>query len=223
MITERDMKILSFIDRFQFTKRRFIKELYFSSNTEKGACKASYDRINKLKKAGLIKKIDDLWSREHIYLLTFKGAQSLTMYGEKPTVHKTIAWNNFMHNEMIQRVLMEFVVLGHRRFMSERDFIRFTKKSELIPDLVLVKDDDRFIYIEIELEEKSVSRLTDRAQRLTLEPNLAGVLYVCGSPRIENKVNRAYLESSKKINFFCIEESHFFKNAKTFCKEILHA
>lgn len=221
IITERDMKILKFIDRFQFSKRRFIKEIYFSTNTPLGAEKASYDRLTKLCQEGFLKKTRDLRNREHIYLLNSKAIDFLAGYGENPSSQSNLAWSKFVHNEMIQRVLIEFTKLGQRRFLSERDFVKYAKRTNLIPDLVLVTDEDKLIYIEIELEEKNYAELTTRAESFALEKNLKSVLYVCGNKRVENKVQEAFRRATNKVNLYCIEESHFFNNAKTFCQEVL--
>ena len=222
MITERDMKMLRFINRFNFSKRKTLQEIYFGHNSKKGATQAINKRLLGLVRGGFLNSDKDLRSRSNVYFLTKKGADFLQSYGIPANSYQALSWSTYIHNDTAQKVLVEFFKQGHRRFLSEKDYKAFAKSGGVIPDLVLIHDDNTFSYIEIELEEKTKARYLERLNQFELDPNMRHLIYLCSMERVALKIARLHKDNELNHSLYSLNIEHFLKNPTYFIGEIRH-
>jgi hypothetical protein len=221
MITERDFKILKFINRFNYATRSTIQDLYFTKNSKEGGLQMANRRLLRLKRADLLNRERDFRTGEYIYFLSKKGVHYAREKGLDASEYSSIRWGTYVHNDTIQKVFLEFVKAGHTKFITEKEFRIMNGIKSNIPDLILSHNKSRFSFLEIELEEKKLERLKVKLKAFSEIKNLKKVLYICLLPRVVKKIIRTAneLEITELVLATTIED--FFENPEVYTFDLL--
>jgi hypothetical protein len=173
-LTERDISILKFINQFGFCEIQHIQRRFFLKIPR------SYQIMQRLVKAGLIKHVRVFFSHPGFFLLSDKGAY----YTELPALDH-ITLGNYLHYLTIIEVYLR---LNQRysniEWISERELIHnkligeFSKRWH-IADGILIFSDDRKIAIEVELNFKGMHRTEQILKEYSAQFSIHEVWYFC--------------------------------------------
>ena len=182
-LTERDMKILRFINEFGFCEMPQIEKRF---GMKKPRC---YQVIRRLIDAKLITHQRIFYGRHGVLYLTKQGAACTDL----PPI-KGIAKDSYIHQLTvidIHTILRERFIdsswLSERRIRYEKFMDGIGKEGFHLPDAILIDPNFGQIAIEVELTMKSKKRLEDILWDYMLHKDIKEVWYYC-APDIVNKV-----------------------------------
>lgn len=189
MLTERDLNILKFVNQFGFSNTAYVTSCLFSNNSEKTAYYVARRRIAALYKKGLLKKQDNIIGVEEVFTLSQTGSKILTDLGiDELRKLERINWGEFNHDSEIQKVYLRFRELGFTRFYSERKAKEHSPFGDLIPDLVMIRDDNKALMIEVELTRKSFKRMEEKLKQYSSSNLVKKLVYICKTEAIKKAI-----------------------------------
>lgn len=189
-ITERDIKILKYLNEFGFSVTKLIQKAIFYNQSLRGGYVSARNRISVLNKLGLIKIHDNIFCKEQVLGLTSFGANFVqNLGGNKMEVIKNLNDKELTHDFKIQNVYLRFRNLGYSNFLSERKIKDQNLFNKLQPDLVMIKNDNKAVMIEIELTQKSKSRIDKILTNYSNNQYTNMLLYICSKEAIKNAVS----------------------------------
>jgi hypothetical protein len=180
MITERDNKILFFLNDFGFARSSIIADLLFSHATEKSKKQICFQRLKRLFSDGLLLREKEFRFGEFIYRLSRKGAAYLNEIGHATyPVLVSMGWRGIIHSDYILQVFIYLRKKSNFNFYSERDLRNKKYFNKHVPDLVVQIDQNTFYAFEIEVEQKSNERLLKKFKEGNSLPSIEKIVYIC--------------------------------------------
>lgn len=200
-LTERDLRILQFINIFGFCETQHLSELF----------KISSKRTNQLTKRlandGYLIKERLFHNQSAIYRLTLKGAQLTTL----PPLSK-ISLGSYHHTIALIIVYLKVLKkypnctwIGERYLLNQKFESGVGKKGHIADALLRI--DDKTVALEIELSLKSVERLLAIIREYGTNMNITEVWYFC-SKEVLNKLKKiaSHISYLKLYNLECLED-----------------
>lgn len=197
MVTERDINIMRFVNQFGFSSIPIIKKTFFKHIDDNSARVMAQRRLTVLKNYGFVKELKNQITRHNIYSMTESGLGVLEANNHeclKPVNH--VNWGEFQHDFEIQNVYVRFRDLGYLRFYSERKAKEKMPFGDLIPDLIIFRNDDKALMIEVEMTRKSFKRMEEKLRQYSDSPYMFSLLYLCGNPAIA----KAIIDTAQKFD-----------------------
>lgn len=173
-LTERDMRILSFINDFGFCEMPQIEKMF-------GLVKPrSYQIIQRLIAAGLVKHERVFHGRHGIYRLSKKGAS----HTDLPALAR-VSLAHYNHSLAVLDVYLHLSKshpdaewLSERHLIHQKYFDGLGKRGHL-PDGILLFSDEKKIAIEVELRLKAKMRIESILKWYTTQFDFSEVWYFC--------------------------------------------
>lgn len=185
LITNRDIKIMKFINEFGFCEMPQIEKRF---NLKKPR---SYQIMQRLIKEGLVLHQYIFRHKHGVYHLTRAGAS----YTDLPML-KYVSLGSYLHQLTVVNVYLELIQrFPNATWISERRLKRdkFLEKGFFSPghvaDGMLIFPDDKKIAIEVELAMKAKDRLKGIIDNYAIDCSIDAVWYYC-APEIVDKVKR---------------------------------
>lgn len=195
MITDRDMKILRFINIFGYSFINVMGQTFFSSDITARA------RLSKLFKSGFLnKKKTNLLSPRYAFYLS-----SESQYFLKQNSEKILTAN--VKESRIQHLMIEqtsYFYLSQIGTVERTTVANHYKELNHIPDMIYTDDKNRKFYIECEVSVKSKSNY-DESLTKTLRDNPYAIIYVTETPSKAKTIAKA-MPISEKLFFICIDD-----------------
>lgn len=175
VITKRDIQLLKFINEVGFCNILHIEQ--FLNLTRR----RSYQLIERLQKAALVRRVGPYFGRYHIYLLTIPGAA----YTDLPAlIHVPIS--KFAHDLKLIQLYFELrttypeaALLTERQLAQQKYGNGVGQKGHLADGLLLFSD--KRVAIELELSVKSRRRLEKIFAEYGTQFDIDEVWYFCAS------------------------------------------
>jgi predicted transcriptional regulator len=186
LLTERDMKIMRFINEFGFCEMPQIEKMFGLRKPR------NYKVMQRLVKAELVMHEYVLRNRHGIYRLTREGAECT----DYPML-KYVSLGSYLHQLTVVDVYLKLMQrFPDATWISERQLKReqyikgsFTRYGH-VADGMLIFPDEKKIAIEVELTMKGKDRLDKIIRSYIRNREINGVWYYC-SPDIVNRVKKA--------------------------------
>ncbi len=174
-LTERDIRILHFINDFGFCEMPQIEKMF-------GLVKRrSYQIIQRLTASGLVKHERVFHGRHGIYRLTKKGAS----HTDLPALAR-ISLAHYNHSLAVLDVYLYLRTnhpnaewLSERHLIQEKYFDGLGKRGHLPDGILLLPGDDKKIAIEVELRTKAKARIESILKWYTTQFDFTEVWYFC--------------------------------------------
>ena len=190
MITDRDINIMRFVNQFGFSSISIIKSTFFKHINDNSGRVMTQRRLKVLKKRGFIKEIENHLTNHNIYSITESGRSVLDARGfETVKPVSQINWGEFQHDFEILKIYVRFRDLGYLKFYTERKAKEQMPFGDLVPDLIMFRNDDKALMIEIELTRKTFKRMEEKLKQYADSPYMFSLLYICGTPAIAKALN----------------------------------
>lgn len=186
MLTQRDARILVFINRFGFLCARHVIK-YFTLNE-----RVAYRRIAAMEREGYLHRRRVIPGRPKVLLLTQKAVETV------PTNHARarIRLQTVEHDLLVADVLLALDLRYGSRFKTEREIRSETGISAKaqIPD-ALIYSGERLIALEVENSYKPAARHQKIIRRYIRRREIGEVLYVCYNQQQAKRI----LEIARKM------------------------
>ncbi|MBT3981043.1 MAG: hypothetical protein HOE90_06795 [Bacteriovoracaceae bacterium] len=210
MITDRDIKVLRFLNEFGFARTSVINDLFFKDRCP-SVCSR---RLKILFNQKLLMTSKDIRSTENIYRISIDGINILKNFQiDLFPFKKGFPLGTFIHDDYVQRVLLKFCFAGFKQFISEKRMKRKKIFDEHVPDLLILLSSDRHVFIEVELSYKSKKRLKEKLEEIQRYPLNELTIYFCIDEELENRINLVIKENNlRPQNFLTCNLAEFLKD-----------
>ncbi len=190
-ITDRDITLLKFLNEFGFSGTKLIQRAIFNKQSERGAYVTARNRISSLSKLGLIEIHQNIFCKEQVLSLSEFGANFIQkLGGNKMAIVKNLRDREVVHDFQIQNIYLRFRNLGFSNFISERKIREQSLFGELYPDLVMIDKESKAIMVEVELTQKSKTRMDKILTNYANSKLTNKLLYICAREGIKKAVTR---------------------------------
>lgn len=190
-ITERDISLLKFLNEFGFSGTKLTQRAIFNKQSQRGAYVTARNRISTLSKLGLIEIHQNIFCKEQVLSLTEFGAGFVQkLGGNKMAIVKNLRDREVVHDFQIQNIYLRFRNLGYSNFISERKVREQSLFDEIYPDLVMVRNNDKALMVEVELTQKSKTRMDRILSNYSTSTYTSKLLYICSREGIKKAVTR---------------------------------
>lgn len=186
-ITERDKKILGWINRFRYVTAGQVMKKFNIGRT------AAYVRLKKLKDGGYLKYLRFFRNRPGIYLCT--GTGTAVSNSELSNYNKKIDLATYEHHLTVVDISIKLKNQG--KWITEREIWSEVyreldgKRSNIhIPDGIIVDREGRRTAVEVELTSKSEKRLRQIMKAHRRARMYDDVLYIVKNTGIKEKIER---------------------------------
>jgi DNA-binding Lrp family transcriptional regulator len=209
VITERDEKIFKWLFRVKYvTIEQLARYMQMSKH-------AAYKRVEKLQKERYLDGVVLYGNRKY-----FSNGIKIRNEAERKVDREKvkILITSLEHHLKVTDFFLDLLDDGIKEEMifTSRDVFRTRigiadnrKRIYKVPDLVIQREDERLIAIEIELSRKNEEPLSQVFDNYILYTNYAAVYYLCDKKAVKNLVNRTV--KKKLIRFIRAYEMSEFK------------
>jgi hypothetical protein len=200
-ITERDIKILGWINNFRYvTAEQVMKKFCMSQSL-------TYRRLKKLKDGGYLKHVRFFRNRPGVYLCTSDG--TAVSDSELSNYNKKIDLSTYEHHLTVIDISLVFEKRG--KWITEREIWSeaFNREEGAqpnihIPDGIIIDGEGRRTAVEVELTSKSEKRLRQIMKAHRRSRMYDDVLYIVKNTGIKEKIER--LSGPLKVEVKLLEE-----------------
>lgn len=186
LITDRDRKILKFINEFGYSEMPQIQRMFGLSKSR------GYKVVKRLVDAGLVVHEYILRNCHGIYRLTREGAECTDL-----PMLRNVSLGGYVHQLTVVDVYLRLMQrypdatwISERRLKRNKFLEKGFCRHGHIADGMLIFPDSKKIAIEVELTMKEKDRLDNIIRKYALDSTIDGVWYYC-SPEIVNKMRKA--------------------------------
>ncbi|HML06341.1 MAG TPA: helix-turn-helix domain-containing protein [Methanobacterium sp.] len=199
VITERDKRIFEWLFRVKYvTIEQLSRYMQMSKH-------AVYKRVEKLQKEGYLDGAN-LYGNRKYFSNGIKIRNGAKRKADREKVNILISSlehhmkvTDFFLYLLDNEVKEEMIFTSRDVFRTRIGISDNRKRIYKVPDLVIRRDDQRLIAIEIELSRKNDDTLSQVFDNYILYTNYAAVYYVCNKKAVKNLINRTVRK--KMINF----------------------
>jgi DNA-binding Lrp family transcriptional regulator len=208
VITERDKKLFKFLSKFKYATVNQISN-YLGISVD-----GAYQRLSKLQREKYLDSCNIGLNKKYYSNGSVVRSQMKKSIDQKKVSVSIISLEHHLtvtdfFLDLLDRGIKEEMILTSRDVFRTRIGISDNRKRIYkVPDLVIKRDDEKLIAIEVELSKKNDQRLGEIFDNYILYTNYYAVYYVCNSEAVKNRVNRTV--KKKLIRFIrAFEMSEF--------------
>jgi DNA-binding Lrp family transcriptional regulator len=209
IITERDKKLFKFLSKFKYATVNQISN-YLGISID-----GAYQRLSKLQRGKYLDSCNIGLNKKY-----YSNGSLIRARMEKSIDQKKVevSFMSLEHHlkvtdfflDLLDRGIKEEMILTSRDIFRTRIGISANRKRLYkVPDLVIKRDDERLIAIEIELSKKNNQRLGEVFDNYILNTSYYAVYYLCDSKAVKNRINRTV--KKKLIDFIRAYDMSEFK------------
>lgn len=207
-ITENDIKIVHFINRFKFARSSDVAKKFNRSEFP------VYRRLAGMTRENILTYKRFFFSGPGVYYPTAQGVALLPEETIGPI--QSLNMGTYRHDLAVLQVAIDLELQG-KRTASERELRSMWTKRDIkgriivpphVPDLAVIQESGKLIYYEIELTTKSTARLQKILNWYSTQRNLEKVIYLVATDELAAKITelarKAHVDdiiTTERMNF----------------------
>lgn len=174
-LTSRDIEMFWLLDKVGYLSWTNLMNIFFGGL--KGNCSR---RLRKLVDLDYLREIDvPVLTKASFLKLGIEGRKTLKqMTLDVSDSPKEIIKSTFVHDEYVSDMIATFYKNGAKNFFTERELIIDDHKRAHYPDLAFVNRRDHWLFLEVEIEQKSKERIFNKVYDFVNRQEVRIVLYV---------------------------------------------